>query len=150
MQIEFLAPILGLAGAAVGGVVQWLVARGAVRAETDRLYKKLSAEFQVQQFSAWQAEFQSVISEFLCATDPEMSPKSEKQRVIPLVLRANLLLNPHLPSHAAVNDLINQLALAVNGWQGEQGMREVLNLHAQLLLASRALIYAPGRRDKDG
>lgn len=146
MSIEFLAPLLGLAGALVGGLIQWLVARAAVRAETDRLYKKLSAELQVQQFSTWQAQFQSVISDLLCATDPEVSAKVDKQRVIPLVLRANLLLDPNLRSHATVNDLVNKLALTVNCWHGEQGMREVLRLHAALLEASRALIYSPGRQ----
>src|SRR5262245_22362305 len=129
MPVELLAPLLGLAGAVLGGVVQWVVSRAAVRAETERLYEKLSAEFEIQQLSAWQAQFQTVMSELLCATDPELFAKVDKQRVIPLVHRANLLLNPNLRSHAQVNDLVNKLALVVNGWHGEQGMREVLEVH---------------------
>jgi len=145
MPIEVLAPLLGLAGAVLGGAVQWLVSRSTVRAETERLYEKLSAEFELQQLSAWQAQFQSVMSELLTATDPELSPKADKHRVIPLVHRANLLLNPSLASHAKVNDLVNKLALAVNGWHDEQSMREVLAVHGALVEAARSLTYAPGR-----
>jgi hypothetical protein len=63
MPIEILAPLLGLAGAALGATVQWLVSRTTIRAETERIYEKLRAEFELQQLSAWQAQFQSVISE---------------------------------------------------------------------------------------
>jgi hypothetical protein len=44
-------------------LVQWLVSRTTIRAETERIYEKLRAEFELQQLSAWQAQFQSVISE---------------------------------------------------------------------------------------
>ena len=145
MPIEVLAPLLGLAGAVLGAAVQWLVSRTTIRAETERIYEKLRAEFELQQLSAWQAQFQSVMSELLTATDPELSPKADKHRVIPLVHRANLLLNPSVASHAKVNDLVNKLALSVNGWRGEQTMREALAVHAQLVEAARALSYAPGR-----
>lgn len=145
MPIEVLAPLLGLAGAALGAAVQWLVSRSTIRAETERIYQKLRTEFELQQLSAWQAKFQSVMSELLAATDPELAPTADKRRVIPLVHRATLLLNPTLPSHAKVNDLVVKLALAVNGWKGELDMREVLSVHAPLVEAARALTYAPGR-----
>ena len=145
MAVEVLAALVGVGGVTVGAVVQWLVARNALRAETERLYAKLREEFHLQQFSAWQSQFQSVMSELLAVTDPEANDKLEKQRIIPLVLKAQLMLNPQLPHHAKVNDLVNKLALAVNGWHADQDLRSVLTVHAALLDAARDVLYLPGR-----
>jgi hypothetical protein len=145
MPIEVLAALIGLSGATVGAIVQWLVARGAIRSENDRLHRQLREEFHLQQFSAWQSEFQSVMSERLAATDPEANKQLQKERIIPLVLKAQLMLNPHLALHAKVNDLVNKLALAVNGWHGPKDIRAVLAAHGALLDAARETLYLPGK-----
>lgn len=85
------------------------------------------------------------MSELLAATDPEANDKLETHRIVPLVLRAQLMLNPQLPHHAKVNDLVNKLALAVNGWDGDQDLRSVLTVHAALLDAARDTLYLPGK-----
>lgn len=142
--VEILAALVGVGGVCIGAIVQWLVARNALRAETQRLYAQLREEFHLQQFSAWQSQFQSVISDLLAATDPEANERLEKQRIIPLVLKAQLMLNPQLPPHAKVNDLVNKLALAVHDWHEDQDPRSVLTVHAALLDAARDSLYRPG------
>jgi len=141
---EILAALIGLSGVLLGGTVQWLVARSTIRSETERLHRQLSAEFRLQQFSEWQAEFRKVISELLALTDPEVHQALEKDRAIPLILKAQLMLNPRLQAHARVNGLINQLALAVNGWHGPQDAATILRIHGDLLDASRETLFLPG------
>lgn len=144
MANEVLVAIIGLGGVFLGGTVQWLVARSTIRSETERLHRQLSTEFRLQQFSEWQAEFRGAISELLAVTDPEAQHEFGKDRAIPLILKAQLMLNPRLPAHARVNGLINQLALAVNGWHGPQDAATVLRIHGELLDAARDTLFLPG------
>lgn len=145
MGIELLAALIGLGGTFVGAIVQWFVARSTIRAETERLHRQLSAEFQLAQFSEWQTEFRSVMSELLAFTDPETMKSYSKEQVIPLVLKAQLMLNPNIPSHKKVNALINKLALAVNGWHGPQDISSILCIHGELLDMSRETLYIPSK-----
>lgn len=143
MSDEVYAALIGLGGATVGAIIQWIVARATIRSETERLYVQLRDEFRFQQFSAWQSTFQSVISDLLAATDPEINQQPQKQQSIPLVLKAQLMLDPNYAPHVKVNGLINKLALAVNGWHGPQDTREILSAHSALLDAARETLYLP-------
>lgn len=145
MANEVLAALIGLGGAFVGAIIQWFVARSTIRAETERLHRQLSAEFRLQQLSEWQTEFRSVMSELLTVTDPETKGSLPKERIVQLVLKAQLMLNPNLPAHAKVNGLINALALAVNGWHGPQDLSAILRTHGELLDASRETLFLPGK-----
>ena len=145
MPTEILAALIGLGGAFVGAIVQWFVARSTIRSETERLHRQLSAEFRLQQFSQWQNQFQTAMSELLAATDPEAGKPFQKERIVPLVLKVQLMLNPHLASHAQVNNLVNNLALTVNGWHGPQDLSSLLEIHGALLEAARQTLYLPGK-----
>lgn len=144
MVNEVLAALIGVGGVLLGGTAQWIVARATIRSETERLHRQLSTEFRLQQFSEWQSEFRGVISELLALTDPEVQPELRKDRTIPLILKAQLMLNPLVRSHARVNGLINQLALVVNGWHGPQDAATILRIHGELLDASRETLFLPG------
>ena len=144
MPVEILVALIGLGGVTFGGVVQWLVARSTIRAETERLHRQLSSEFRLAQFSEWQSRFQSVMADLLVATDPEAGAISQSA-IVPLVIRAQLMLNPELPSHARANGLINQLALATGGWHGEPDAQSILSIHAALLDAAKTTLYLPGK-----
>lgn len=135
--------LIGLIGVLLAAFVQWLVARLTVRNEADRLHKQLSAEFDLQQLSEWQTQFRRIMADLLVATDPEVNPVPNKKRIIPLVLRVQLMLNPALPARGAVNALINQLALKINGWHGQSDHSSILGLHGKLLEASREVTYRP-------
>lgn len=145
MPNEILTALIGLGGAFVGATIQWFVARSTIRAETERLHRQLSTEFRLEQFSEWQTEFRSVMSELLTVSDPEVNKSPPKDRVVQLVLKAQLMLNPNLPSHTKVNGLINKLALAVNGWHGPQDVTSILRTHSELLDATRETLFLPGK-----
>jgi hypothetical protein len=80
----------------------------------------------------------------LVVTDPEAGAISQSA-IVPLVIRAQLMLNPELPSHARANRLINQLALATGGWHGEPDAQSILSIHAALLDAAKTTLYLPGK-----
>lgn len=144
MSNEIAAALVALLGVAVAGVVQWLVTRHTVRAESRRLRHQLFVEFDREQFSEWQSKFRDTVADLLAAADPELNVRADKARLIPLVLRAQLMLDPKLPAHARVNAVISQLALAVNGWH-ERSESEILALHSELLEAARAAMYLPSK-----
>ena len=105
--------LIGLCGVVLAGFVQWLVARYTVRHETDRLHRQLVAEFNHQQLSAWQTQFRDIIADLLEATDPEVNFPPDKKRTIPLVLRAQLMLNPDLQGHRAALPGIQSSAIVL-------------------------------------
>ena len=135
--------LIGLCGVILAAFVQWLVARYTVRNEAERLHRQLVAEFNYQQLSAWQNQFRDTIAGLLEATDPEVTFPPDKKRIIPLVLRAQLMLNPALQGHRATNALINELALKVNGWHGQPDRSVILGIHGRLLEVSREAMYRP-------
>lgn len=134
----------GMVAAAIAtALVQWLVTKTVLRSEHKRLQAQLITDFQLKQFSQWQSDFITTIAELLAHTDPEVYPTPDRKHVVPLIQRAQLMLNLELDSHRKVNGLINELGLAVNKWE-PKGMSEILRLHGGLLEASRAAIYLPG------
>ena len=141
--VETQSALIGLGGVLIGGALQWIVARSTIRSETERLHRQLSTEFQLSQFSEWQTEFRTVISEILAATDPEVKTQNIKITLIPLIHRAQLMLNPRLRSHAQVNALINEMALQVTSWNEPYDLATALRLHNQLLEASREILFLP-------
>ncbi|HHI94629.1 MAG TPA: hypothetical protein ENK04_14150 [Gammaproteobacteria bacterium] len=130
--------------AAVTAITQWLVTKSIIRSEHERLHTQLSSDFKLGQFSKWQDEFLTTISELLASTDPEVHPEPKREKVVPLIQKAQLLLNLEIPVHRKVNGLINELGLAVNNWE-VRGLSEVLGIHGRLLEAARDAIYLPGR-----
>ena len=145
MSGEIAAALLALLGVAAAAFAQWLVTRHTVRSESDRLRQQLFAEFHREQFTEWQSKFRETVAELLASTDPELNAKFERAKVVPLVLRAQLMLNPKLPAHARVNSVVNQLALAVNGWE-QRDAAAVLRLHSELLESARDAMYLPAKR----
>ena len=130
--------------AAITALTQWLVTRSIIRSEHERLHTQLRSDFKLSQFSKWQEEFLQVVSELLANTDPEIYPTPKREEVVPLIQKAQLLLNLDIQSHRNVNALINELGLAVNRWEA-RGLSEILGIHGRLLEAARDAIYLPGR-----
>jgi len=145
MSSQLIAALIGISGVALAGLLQWVVAKSVVRSETERLYRQLSVEFHQQRFSEWQERFQYVMAELLAATDPEAVPEFDKARIVSLVLKAQLMLNPEIPEHAKVNGLVNQLALGVSGWHGERDASNILRIHGQLLDSAKKTMYLPAK-----
>lgn len=123
-------------------LVQWAVTRTIIRSEGERLRVQLETDFRLRQQSAWEDEFRTTIATLLEYTDPEAYPIPEKQRVVPLILKSQLLLNLQLRSHIRINELINALGMAVNNWDN-RSKNEILGMHERLLEAARSVTYSP-------
>jgi hypothetical protein len=141
MSGEIAGALLALSGVAVATVAQWFITRWTVRAESARLRDQLRIEFHDQQFAEWQSKFRDSVVALLASTDPELA--ANKDKIVPLVLKVQMMLDLRIPAHARVNSLVNQLALAVNGWEARDAS-SVLRLHGGLLEAARDATVIPG------
>lgn len=148
MPTEIIAAFVAVGGVMLGGILQWFVSRSVVRSETERLRRQLSIEFNFQQFSTWQANFQETIAHLLAATDPEIAKPYKRETIFPLVLKAQLMLNQNIPAHARANHYINDLAMRVCGWSESQDDHAVLCSHAGLLEAAKNALYIPTTASK--
>ena len=142
MSGEIAGALIALSGVGVATIAQWFITRWTFRAESDRQRQQQHTEFQRQQFAEWQSKFRDAVAALLAATDPELRAHFDKSKVVPLVLKVQLMLNPRMPAHAQVNSVVNQLALAVNGWE-EHDASSMLRLHGGLLEAARDAMFIP-------
>lgn len=113
-----------------------------LEAERKLLFTQLQQEFKLKQFSTWQENFISTIADLLKYTDVEAFPSPEKDKIIPLIHKAQLLLNLDIQEHKIVNQYINQLGLAINGWDTSTA-KDIFTIQNELLKASRKIIYLP-------
>jgi len=128
--------------AAITAFTQWIVTKSIIRSEHERLHTQLRSDFKLNQFAKWQEEFLDVISALLAQTDPEVYPTPEREKVVPLIQKAQLLLNLDIQTHRNINALVNELGLAVNKWE-TRGLSEILGIHGRLLEAAREAICLP-------
>jgi len=131
--------------AAITAVTQWLVTKSIIRSEHARLHTQLRSDFELNQFAKWQDEIVTVVSELLTHTDLEVCPAPQREKVVPLILKTQLLLNLNVQVHRNINNLVNELGLAVTKWEA-RGVSEILGIHSRLLEAAREAIYLPGRQ----
>lgn len=144
MVIAALITVGGMVGVAtLGGIVQWLVTRTVTRSEHERLRLQLKSESRLRQFEEWRVRLQETIVELLKETDPEVNPQVNRERVVPLILRAQVMLNVSQPAHRKLNGFITELGLAVNGWQGNRDVAGILRTHSAVLQATRELLALP-------
>lgn len=136
--------VLGMFGVAfLGAFSQWLISKKSVESELKRLEIQLKSEFQSKRHEKWEADILESITELLTATDPEVHKEIIPATVTKYVLRTQLLLNHENPLQGQVNNLVNHLALAVNGWQKNRDGLPILKIHGQLLDAAKKIIYQP-------
>lgn len=134
----------GMLGVAIlGAISQWFISKKIVNEEHRRLEIQLRSEFQAKRHEKWESDILEEITELLTATDPEINVEINPAIVTKHVIRVQLLLNHENALQGQVNNLVNHLALAVNGWQGNKDELPILKIHGQLLDASKKLIYQP-------
>ncbi len=137
----------GMLGVAfLTAMTQWIVTKNIIRSEHQRINNQLNSEFRLRQFESWQKDFKETIANLLQETDPQLNPSLNNDSAIPHILRAQLMLNLDIPSHKKVNGIINNLGLAVTGWQSDNDAATLLNIHASLLDAAKDIMYLPGKK----
>lgn len=143
MSTELVIALIALIGTFISQITLWLVTKSTIRAATERLHGQISREFELKQFSDWQSELRESVSELLIVTDPEGQESISKHLVAKFTHKTQLLLNQNIASHSRVNQLVNQLALQVNGWYEGASHSEILHTHADLIDASKKILYLP-------
>ncbi len=134
----------GMLGVAIlGAISQWIITKRVVSEEHRRMQAQVVSEQFARQHEKWEENIIEGITGLLKATDPEINTEINKAAVTGYVLRIQLLLNTEDPNQNRVNQLVNQLALTANGWQPTESPSALLGIHAQLLEATKPLIYRP-------
>ena len=145
MSIELLIALIALVGTFISQITLWFITKSTIHAATERLHSQISREYELEQFSNWQSELRESISELLIVTDPEGQESVSKHLVAKFTHKTQLLLNQNIASHSIVNQLVNQLALQVNGWQQVESHSDILRTHHDLLEASKEILYLPSQ-----
>jgi len=134
----------GMLGVAiVGAMIQWIVTRTVTRSEHERIRIQLQSESRLRRTEQWHVRFQETIADLLKETDPEVNPEQSSEKVVPLILRAQLMLSPKEPAHSRLLALITELGLVVNGWHGTRDVGAILRIHGELLDAAREILALP-------
>jgi hypothetical protein len=130
-----------LSVALITGLTQFIASYLLFQSELRKLRHQANTEMHVKQLIQWRESFMENISSLLTLSDPEVYPTPDKIKFIPVVLRTQLLLDESIPEQSKVNQLVNQLALAVNGWQNNE-LSYILSVHGQLVDASKTALKA--------
>ena len=146
------SPAVSSAAITVGGMIavailtsisQWIVTKRIISSEHKKITDQLNSEFKLKQFEIWQKDFKDTMALLMAATDPEIRDPFNKNEIVPLVHKIQLMLNLDNPGHSKVNGLVNALALAVTGWHTGYDASSILNTQGQLVDACKAILYLP-------
>jgi len=124
-------------------ITQWIVTKHIILSEHNKISVQINSEFKIRQFESWQNDFKEAMSLLLAATDPEIRNPFNKNEIVPLVHKIQLMLNLANPGHQKVNDLVSSLALSVNGWHQKIDEAQILKTQGYLIDASKEILYLP-------
>lgn len=124
-------------------ITQWFVTKRIISSEHSKISIQINSEFKVRQFENWQSDFKESIALLLTATDPEIRNPFDKNEIVPLVHKIQLMLNLANPGHNKVNELVNALALSVNGWNRTIDEASILRTQGHLIDACKEILYLP-------
>ena len=136
--------VVGMIGVGIlTAVIQWVVTRRMLQDEYRRLRLQLKSEFESRQYELWQERFIDARVKLLEATDPETNKTFDSSITVPLIHKAQLILDLRNPIHRQVNELITKLGMAVNGWEPGHNFSSISKLHGILLEKSREIVAKP-------
>jgi len=124
-------------------ITQWIVTKRIITSEHNKVAMQINSEFKLKQFENWQRDFKEAMSLLLAATDPEIRNPFNKNEIVPLVHKIQLMLNLSNPGHKRVNELVTALALTVNGWNNNYDAASILITQGQLIDATKGILYLP-------
>ena len=124
-------------------ITQWFVTKRIITSDHSKISIQINSEFKLRQFELWQNDFKEAMSLLLAATDPEIRNPFNKNEIVPLIHKIQLMLNLANLGHRKVNGLVNDLALAVNGWNKNIDEASILRIHGHLIDASKEILYLP-------
>lgn len=119
-----------------------------VKSEARKTRDQLTMDRKNQLSISWHSEFKDLITMLLYETDPEIhADHSNKEEVVKLMHKLNLMLNESIPAHKKLNSLINKLALCKNGWI-KTNETQLLKLQSSIIELSKRIVYQPNEEYK--
>lgn len=135
--------VIGMVSVAFISLVgQFIATTILVKSEARKIRDQLLLDRQNQLNVSWQAEFKDLLSSLLYETDPEVHHQPNKENVVKIIHKLNLMLNENLPIQKQLNAYINKLALSANGWL-EADPHEILQFQATIIELSKKIVYQP-------
>ncbi|ELZ1718155.1 hypothetical protein SD909_004595 [Vibrio parahaemolyticus] len=134
--------VFGMLGVAFITLVgQLFSTRFLVKSEMRKTLVHVKAELDANFSVEWNRDIESLITDLLVATDPEVnSGVVDKERVIHCVHKLNLKLNQNYKTHSALDCAVNDLAMTVNGWEVRG---PVFDLQNRVIQTAKKVIYQP-------
>ncbi len=130
--------------ALITSILQWKITKKIIHSEYLKLETQQNKEFKINQFSIWQKEMIDIISNLIAYTDPDIYPIFKIEKILPLLLKAQLILNTNENNHKKVNGLLNQLGKAVNRNPEEYDHNEIFRIRGEIIDSTKEIIYLPG------
>ena len=124
--------VIALISTSLGALITWLFQKS----QRDFEYKKFLSQQNYQENEKWKERFIDVSSELLTVLSPTYNRK-DKNEVLNLVHRTEILLNLSIDSHKKIQSLLAPLALELNGETNKYSDEELLKLHDMLTNAVR-------------
>jgi len=145
MHESLLVALVALVGVALGGLLTGLFQRSntttLVAAELNKLKFQLDGEAKKRLLGRKQDWLLELIPELISAADPELHAQFDYGRVVTLIQRIELLLDPTVPTEERLNKALHNLGLAVQS--AVSGKREALQLlksQSEITEATRDLL----------
>lgn len=145
MSESLQAAFIALGGVALGGLLTGWFQRGntkvLIAAELTKLRHQLDGEARTRLLGRKQDLLMEAIAELVAATDPELHAKFDYGRVVTLIHRIQLLLNPAKPVDAALNEATTNLGFATQAAvTGNRDVTELLRAQSYVIEAGRAVL----------
>ena len=137
--------LVALAGVALGGLLagwfQRINTKTLVAAEMDKLRLQLDGEAKKRLVGRKQDWLLELVPELVSAADPELHAQFDYKRVVVLIQRIELLLDPKVPTEARLNMALANLGFAVQAAvSGQRDISRLLNTQAEVTEATRGLL----------
>lgn len=141
LQVAFIA----LIGVALGGILtgwfQRANTKSLISAELTKLQLQLDGEARTRLLGRKQDLLMEALAELIATTDPELHAKFDYSKVVTLIHRIQLLLNPKNQADAALNDATSKLGFATQAAaSGNRNVSALLGAQSYVIEAGRTVL----------
>ncbi|MCG7893229.1 MAG: hypothetical protein JAZ12_02125 [Candidatus Thiodiazotropha taylori] len=124
-------------------ISQLMITNRVVKSERDNTISQINTERYIRQHENWEKIIVENIIGLLKTCNPELNPDTNPILITEYALKIQLQLNTDDPNQRKVSHLVNELSLKANDCIEKQSASELLEIHADLLEATKPLIYRP-------
>lgn len=137
--------LIALAGVALGGLLTGWFQRAntktLVAAELEKLRVQLEGEARSRLLGRKQDVLMDAVADIVAAADPELHTQFDYKRVVTLIHRIQLLLDPKKSADARLNDALSKLGFSVQGAvSGQRDTSALLGAQAYVIESARTLL----------